>query len=175
MFAIVYGGASKMKSFSSLLILLFAAACANSDVKVHLPSPVYTYVKIDTTAFATKRSVYVPVYSHIYIESGKDIYNLAATLSIRNSSFIDSFYVTGVNYYGSQGEILKRYLDSAILIRPMSSAEFVVERVESEGGAGANFVVKWGGNAVRNEPIIQAVMIESARGISFVTNGVDIR
>lgn len=165
-----------MKLFLIASLLFVLLACNNKDTgKTHLPSPVYTYVKIDTASFANKHLVYVPVYSHIYAESGKDPFNLGATLSIRNIDFRDSFFVTDVSYYGSQGEILKHYLDSPIVVRPMSSAEFVVERVESKGGAGANFVVKWCADSLRNEPLIQAVMIELARGTSFVTNGVEMR
>jgi hypothetical protein len=57
----------------------------------------------------------------------------------------------------------------------MTSVEFVVERTESKGGAGANFVVKWGSFTVGSEPLIQTVMNEISRGISFVTDGVEMK
>ena len=162
-----------------LLIILFLLtffACKNDeDKKAHLPSPVYHYVKIDTAALANKHSVYVPVYSHIYVEDGKSALNLSATLSIRNISYTDSFYITDVIYYGSQGEVLKHYIGSSLLVKPMSSVEFVVERTESKGGAGANFVVKWGAPTISSAPLIQTVMNGTATGISFVTNGVEIK
>ena len=164
-----------MKQLKAVLAFLTLAACkGGSNSKTHLPSKEYQYAKVDTAALANKHTVYVPVYSHIYTEAGTSSLNLGTTLSIRNTSFSDSFYVTDVVYYGSQGEILKRYLDSSLLIKPMSSAEFVVERTESKGGAGANFIVKWGANQPRILPLIQTVMVETATGISFVTNGVDI-
>lgn len=152
------------------------AACGHDDGEnVHLPSPVYQYAKVDTAALPSKHSVYAPVYSHIYMENGKITINLTATLSIRNTSFTDSFYVTDVTYYGSQGEVLKRYLDSSVLVKPMASIEFVVEREESKGGAGANFVVKWGASKTISEPLIQTLMNETSAGLSFVTNGVEIK
>jgi len=83
--------------------------------------------------------------------------------------------VTDIIYYGSQGEVLKRYLDSSLLVKPMTSIEFVVEREESKGGAGANFVVKWGSFTIGSEPLIQTVMNETTSGISFVTNGVEMK
>jgi hypothetical protein len=165
-----------MKKMIVPFCLLALAACkVSTDTKTHLPSEIYHYAEIDTAGLPGKHTVYVPVYSHIYTETGTSSVNLGATLSIRNTSFSDSFYVTDVVYYGSQGEVLKRYLDSTLIVRPMSSIEFVVERTESKGGAGANFVVKWGANQQGVEPLIQTVMVETAAGISFVTNGIEIK
>ena len=154
--------------------MLFACRNDKSE-KASLPSQVYHYIKIDTAALINKHSVYVPVYSHIYSETGESAINLTAILSIRNTSYTDSFYVTDVIYYGSQGEVLRRYIDSPLLVKPMTSIEFVVERTESKGGAGANFVVKWGSFSAGSEHLIQTVMNEISRGISFVTNGVEMK
>lgn len=165
-----------MKQLVAVFFLPVLFACKNNEsTKTHLPSEVYRYVKVDTAALADKHAVYVPVYSHIYTEGGTSTFNLSATLSVRNTSFSDSFYVTDVIYYGSQGEVLKRYLDSVVLVKPMTSIEFVVERVESTGGAGANFVVKWGADKPGVEPLIQTIMMEAARGVSFVTIGVEMK
>lgn len=159
-------------------ILSFLIACNGNNrtnEKARLPSLIYNYVKIDTAALAYKHAVYVPVYSHIYTEAGTSLLVLASTLSVRNTSFTDSFYVTDVIYYGSQGEILQQYLRAPVLVKPMTSIEFVVERTETKGGAGANFVVKWGALKAGMEPVIQTVMVETATGISFVTNGINIQ
>lgn len=165
-----------MRSAVVLLFLLTLAACKNKGgVKTHYPSQAYQYVTVDTANLPDKHRVYVPVYSHIYMEDGSSTYNLSATLSIRNTSFTDSFFVTDVVYYGSQGEVLKKYLDSVVLVKPMASIEFVVERMESKGGAGANFVVGWGANKPAVSPLIQTVMTQAATGISFVTNGVEMK
>ena len=140
-----------------------------------MPGKHYQTVKTDTDALPEKHAVYVPVYSHIYLENGTTTVNLAVTLSIRNTSFTDSLYITNVVYYGSQGEVLKRYIDSTLLVKPMASIEFVVDRSESKGGAGANFVVNWAASKRVSEPLMQTVMNETSAGISFVTNGVEIK
>jgi hypothetical protein len=57
----------------------------------------------------------------------------------------------------------------------MSSIEFVVERTESAGGAGANFVVRWGSQQTGVQPLIQSVMIGTAQGISFLAAGVEMK
>lgn len=142
----------------------------------HYPSEVYHYTKIDSSLLTIRKAVYVPVYSHIYINTGEYVYGLTSTLSIRNTSFKDSFYITNVTYYGSQGEVLRKYLDSTLLLKPMASYEFVVEHEEKKGGAGANFVVNWGAMNAKTEPLIQAVNCGSSNtGVSFVTEGVEIK
>lgn len=165
-----------MKALIVLLVPIWLAACKNKSAeKAHLPSNLYEYVKVDTTTFTDKHAVYVPVYSHIYTEAGTSSVALATTLSIRNTSFSDTIYVTDVVYYGSQGEVLKRYLDSTVFLQPMHSIEFVVERREAIGGAGANFVVHWGAFTKGASPLIQTVMVETGTGVSFVTDGLEMR
>ena len=165
-----------MKALLVLLFPLLLIACKSKSVgKAHLPSNLYEYVKMDTASLTDKHAVYVPVYSHIYTEAGTSSASLATTLSIRNTSFSDTIYVTNVGYYGSQGEVVKRYLDSTVFLRPMHSIEFVVERREAVGGAGANFVVHWGAFQTGATPLIQTVMVETGTGVSFVTDGLEMR
>ena len=48
-----------------------------------------------------------------------------------------------------------------------------MERTDSAGGSGANFIVEWVGEKQVSEPIVEAVMLsaESAQGISFISGG----
>lgn len=165
-----------MRILIPLLFLFTFVGCKDDkSEKAHLPSQVYNYVKIDTATLVNKHSVYVPVYSHVYAESGTSLIYLTATLSIRNTSFTESFYVTDVIYYGSQGEVLKHYVDSTLLVKPMTSIEFVIARIDAKGGAGANFVVKWGAFTTGAQPLIQTIMNEGNAGTSFITNGVEMK
>ena len=158
------------------LLFLIQACKGKEEEKVNYPSRQYEYVKGDTTGHAIHQSVYVPIYSHIYDKDGTHVLNLTATLSIRSTDFSDSLFVSKVDYYGSNGQLIKKYIDKTLLIKPMSSVEFIVEHSETEGGAGANFVIEWSAkNPV--EPIIQAVMVSTyySAGISFVTNGIPMK
>ncbi len=168
----------KKLSITLVTLILFLLSGCNSETneKVHLPSPVYNYAKIEDSLFTIKQSVYVPIYSDIYLMDGSKTQQLTATLSVRNISFKDSIYITGVNYYGSQGELIKKYTESKILVKPMSSVEFVVEQAENKGGPGANFVVNWGALRCLNNPLIQAVINNNSHAsISFVTYGIVIK
>jgi hypothetical protein len=166
-----------MKYFILTAIILGIFSCQNKkSEKVHYPSQTYEYSKADVSQLPVHQTVYVPVYSHIYDKDGTTIINLTATLSIRSTDFTDSIYVTKADYYGSDGKLIKKYLDSTLLVKPMNSVEFIVEHSETAGGAGANFMVEWHAkNAVT--PVIQAVMLSTlySAGISFVVNGVPVK
>jgi hypothetical protein len=167
-----------MKQF---IVIVIAAAIITGckekyEEKIHYPSNSYEYIKIDTAHFVVQQTVYVPIYSHIYIKDGKNVKNLTATLSVRSTNFSDSIFITSVDYYGSHGKLIKKYLDSTLLLKPINSVEFIVEEEESEGGAGANFIVEWRAKKVINPPLIQAVMLGTYYniGISFAVDGVPI-
>lgn len=164
-----------MKFLIVLLPVLLFGCGSKPTAKNHLPGTEYHYVQLDTAALPVRHAVYVPVYSHIYLQSGRQTMGLTATVSIRNTSYMDSFYVLHITYYGSQGQVLKHYLDQPVVVRPMASVESVVEESESEGGAGAGFVIQWGARNSAAAPLVQAVMNGSATGVSFVTNGVEIK
>ncbi|MEN7551008.1 DUF3124 domain-containing protein [Rapidithrix thailandica] len=166
---------------SAMAVLLWNCTdYTNSSItqrKANYPSKKYTHVALDTSQLAYQEKVYVPAYSDIYNFSGEKTIYLTITLSVRNTSFKDSLFVNDIKYYGSDGKILRHYLDSSLVLHPMESVEFVIEHNETQGGAGANFVVDWGTHQPQlNHPVIQAVMIStiSQQGISFVTHGVVI-
>jgi hypothetical protein len=117
----------------------------------------------------------VPVYSSIYL--GLDVrlksVDLAATVSIRNVSAQHSIVLTFVRYYDSAGVLVREYLKEPGELGPLASVEFVVQRADTTGGPGANFLVQWVGPAETDEPIIEAVMIGQSgnAGISFTSPG----
>ena len=117
--------------------------------------------------------VYVPVYSEIF---GTDIDNkikLSATLSIRNTDMSNSIYVGVVDYYDTQGKLIRHYLDEPIKLGPLETASYLGEYKEAQGGTGANFIVEWVADQEVTEPVIEAVMIGTSMsmGISFVCDG----
>ena len=122
---------------------------------------------------AMGQSIYVPIYSYIYYESKDDVFNLAATLSIRNTDINHSIIIKTVNYYDSTGKLVKDYLANPIRLNPLASTEFVIRRTDTSGGAGANFIVEWIADQTVSEPIVEAVMISaiSTQGISFTSQG----
>lgn len=168
------------KALQLVCLLVFLISCKNIDTvtenKKSHPSHIYKYVAIDSSRLDYFQADYVPVYSDIYHRDGTRRFNLTVTLSIRNTSKVDSTYILSVNYYDSYGKLLKEYIDRTILLFPLESIEFVVDENEIKGGAGANFIVDWGTNNYSNQLLIQAIMIgtEGQQGISFITDSKNI-
>lgn len=164
--------------YVSILPLIFVIYCCKSDndenlaLKKSHPSHSYKFVIPDSSKLGYFETDYLPVYSDIYHKDGTRRFYLTTTLSIRNTSLIDSAYIISATYYDSYGRILKEYVDSVILLSPLESIEFVVEEKETIGGAGANFIVSWGAPSYSDQLLIQAIMIGTygQQGISFVTD-----
>jgi hypothetical protein len=121
--------------------------------------------------------VYVPIYSHIYGGPKSRPLNLTATLSIRNTDPSHPIEVLSIEYYDSEGRLVKKYISSSIKLAPMASKRFIVEERDTSGGSGANFIVKWKADRNVSSPIVQAVHIStgSGQGISFITFGRTIK
>ncbi|MBD2354291.1 DUF3124 domain-containing protein [Tolypothrix sp. FACHB-123] len=122
---------------------------------------------------AMGQTIYVPIYSHIYHNDERQILNLAATLSIRNTDLTNPIIITAVRYYDSDGKLIKQYLEQPIQLNALASTDFFVNRTDTSGGSGANFLVDWVSQKVVSEPIVEAVMIatEFQQGVSFVSPG----
>ena len=120
------------------------------------------------------QTVYVPVYSHIYSGDKEQRVNLTSTLSIRNTDGRTPIVLEAVDYYDSNGKLVKHYLEKAVVIDPMSTRRYVVNESDKAGGSGANFIVQW--RAVKqaaSKPLIESVMISTTmqQGISFTSRG----
>lgn len=118
------------------------------------------------------QTVYVPAYSHIYHEEGKP-HLLTITLSVRNTIRDQAIIVNSVRYFDTKGEEVKSYLDRPVRLPAMGTTEVIVEREDSSGGSGANFLVDWSAGQPVSAPVIEAVMIDTKRqqGISFARRG----
>lgn len=159
-----------------MLVILFGA-CSPSITKETNHHSSYHFTKVDKSSVDQSELVYIPIYSDIFYVDAKHTFSLTATLSIRNTSFKDSIYVFSIDYYNSQGEKVRRYNESTLLIKPMESVEFVVDNKDDTGGVGANFVVDWGGKLNVQRPYFQGIMIGTMgqQGISFTTEGIVVQ
>ena len=163
------------------LILVFFISCEqpvpNSNPKMTGKDHVYKTVKnngVSNDSLQQTKKVYVPVYSNIYQRTRNDRTALTSTLSIHNTSETDTLFVTRIDYYNTEGELVKKYLESTIYVNTFETIEYVVEEQDNSGGSGANFVIEWHGNEKLN-PLFQAVMIGglASKTFSFTTEGVE--
>ncbi|WP_197026816.1 DUF3124 domain-containing protein [Maribacter sp. Hel_I_7] len=121
------------------------------------------------------RQIYVPIYSDIYNQTRDSRTLLTATLSIRNTSLKDSLFVSKIDYYNTEGDLVRSYIDSPIYLTPMESIDYVIEQQDTSGGSGANFMIDWYSKKQLN-PLFQAVMVGGlgAQAFSFTTEGIEV-
>jgi hypothetical protein len=136
-------------------------------------------------AFATEilplskgQAVYLPIYSHIWygdrLKTGKPEWlPLSALVSIRNTDLQRTLTLTSAKYYDTDGKFLQEFVPAPVKVGPMGTHEILIERKESAGGSGANFVIRWEATQELNAPIIEAVHAEARapKSLSFVTSG----
>lgn len=119
------------------------------------------------------QTIYVPAYSHIYHGNKETPILLSVTLSVRNVDPLESITITAVDYYETQGALIKHYLKEPIVLNPLGSERYIVTQRDNSGGSGANFIVKWEAMNLSTPPIVESVMIgtQSQLGISFTSRG----
>ncbi|MBE9010709.1 DUF3124 domain-containing protein [Pseudanabaenaceae cyanobacterium LEGE 13415] len=137
------------------------------------PTPQLKTVTVNNAKVVEGQTVYVPIYSHIYmVEPGRRM-DLTATLSVRNTDLSQPIIVTAVNYYDTNGKLVRKYLEKPIELNALAAADFVVAEADRSGGSGASFIVEWVAQRNVSNPAIEAVMINTGgnQGISFVSQG----
>ena len=139
-------------------------------------SDYFQKITINQTDFVMGETIYVPVYSHIYVR-GKNKRLLETTLSIRNTDMENEIVVTSVRYYDTDGKEIEVYLDRPHRLSPLATTEFIVEQNDPRGGSGANFIVQWGAKEQVTQPIVEAVMvgISGTQAVSFIRGGYVIK
>lgn len=123
------------------------------------------------------QTVYVPAYSNVFTGPKKIPFQLATTLSIRSTDMSAQIRITSIDYYDTNGRLIRRFLDKPVNLGPLASTFIHIEEKDASGGFGANFIVRWASERVVNTPIIECVMIgaTSGQGISFVSPGQEIK
>jgi hypothetical protein len=123
--------------------------------------------------FSVSGSVYVPLYSSLYVGGRRSLKNLSATLSLRNTSADQALVVTSVAYFDENGKAVVELLDVPHVLAPMATAEFYTDQSSMRGGPAATVIVTWGAETSISPPLIEAVILGNygAKSISFVSRG----
>ena len=130
-------------------------------------------VDVAPESLVVREVVYVPIYSSIYWGDEAQLTDLTAVMSVRNIDESHSLVITSVEYYDSDGRMVRQYLEGPARLGPLMTADFVIRRADVTGGAGANFLVKFGMEEPGPDPLIQAIMLGQigSASISFLTEG----
>ena len=119
--------------------------------------------------------VYVPVYSRLFL-SDESYWELAASLSIRNTAPDQSVTVSEIDYFDTTGKLLQQYLEAPHELAQMATVALTLPQSDVRGGAGANFLVRWSGDNDVNKPIIEVVMagMRGTQSFSFIRSGQEV-
>ncbi len=119
------------------------------------------------------QTIYVPAYSHIYSGNRERPFLLTVTVSIRNVDPKRPIKITTVDYYETQGTPLTKFMETPVILKPLSAIRYVIPEKDKTGGSGANFIVEWKSDQFVNPPIVESIMIgaKSGQGISFTSRG----
>ncbi|WAL60027.1 DUF3124 domain-containing protein [Thermocoleostomius sinensis] len=157
-------------------LMISLTACASPPPPA--PTTPLKTVSLDSTdQLVAGQTVYVPIYSQIYMWQQSQTIDLTATLSVRNTDLTHAMIVASVEYYNDAGELVRSYLEQPIELEPLASTSFVVEQEDASGGVGAAFVVEWVARQAVSTPVIESVMLNASgnQGISLISPGRVIR
>jgi len=169
----------KMKTITRIiLVCLVFLSCQKKIDNYLVQQSDWESRKSEITNFNdyTQGKTYLPVYSHIYHIHEHKTFDLTITISIRNVSMTDSIYILKADYYNTVGTHIRQYIENPVFIKPLETAEIIIEEHDMEGGSGANFVFNWAMKNEINPPLFEAVMISpyDQHGSAFTTRGIRI-
>jgi hypothetical protein len=124
-------------------------------------------------AAAAGQTIYVPAYSAVATADNARLYQLAITLSIRNTDRRLPIVVTAVKYHHQDGRLVRDFLKTPLRLAPLAALEFYLREGDTSGGNSSSFLVEWVGGPAASVPVVESVMVGTAgnQGISFTCPG----
>ena len=132
----------------------------------------------EEVSLSSGETLYLPIYSHVWHGDTHPIKGepmkayMSALVSIRNTSLKSPLKLVSARYYSTDGKLLKEFVSAPRNIVPMGTLELFIEKSESQGGSGANFIIQWESATPTNPPVVEAVHIDNqaSRPYSFITS-----
>ena len=78
--------------------------------------------------------VYVPIYPRIFNDTEIGKYDLTATLSIHNIDLEKPIKIYRVDYYNTNGDLVKAYIKGRIVLKPLQTVQVVEEALCAHAG-----------------------------------------
>lgn len=168
-----------MRFFSGQIAGLLLAALVLFGCNPQDEKPSQTAQEEEETVFihditiTTGQTIFVPAYSEVHYAGQNITMKLAVTLTIHNTDFEHSIFVTSVRYYNTKGKMVKEYRKKPQRLGPMAAADFFVDTGEQTGGVGTHFIVEWVAEQPVYEPVVETLMLSNSgtQGLSFTSSG----
>lgn len=158
------------------IVFIMLVGCSGTSV---VPTPVQESQPTRAVApvasgdlrIVTGQRLYVPAYSSVYDASEDRTFEMAVTLSIRNTNLDKPILINSVQYFDTNGQLVTDYVESPLQLAPMATTDYVIAQADTQGGTGASFIVVWGAEEPVYEPVVEAIMISTSgtQGLSFLS------
>lgn len=132
-------------------------------------------IEINPTDSLIYGETYLSTYSQIYSYTEHTTHDLTSTISMRNTSVVDTIFIISSKYFDTHGKLIRTYFKKPIYVAPMETVSIVIDEVDKEGGTGANFLFDWAIKPTTTEPIFEGIMLSTSGRISFTTQGVRLK
>jgi len=167
-------------AFTLIFLFLIALSCKETPRELSSTDPIDYEKRSVTTPISDTLDIghtFLSIYSSIYMRNAREQSDLTVTVSLHNPNRDEDVYIDKAVYYNTQGDPIRTYFDHTIFIKPMETVQIIIDGIDKEGGTGANFVFDWKKKRTSNEPLFEAVMINTygSQGLSFVTEGKRIK
>ncbi|MGB6153443.1 MAG: DUF3124 domain-containing protein [Pricia sp.] len=167
-------------SIALITLFLLVSSCEETPRKLSSTDPVNWEKRMVKSPISDSLDVghtFLSIYSSIYMRNDQEQSDLTVTVSLHNPNRDEDVYIEKAIYYNTHGEPIRTYFDRTIFIKPMETVQIVIDGIDKEGGTGANFIFDWKKKKTSNEPLFEAVMINTfgSQGLSFVTEGKRIK
>jgi hypothetical protein len=141
----------------------------SSDAVVELPE------SRNTSHPSQGQTLYLPVYSRVFVVDEQRPLELSVTVSIRNTANT-ALTVERLDYVGTNGKLLEKVLETPLLLGALESRDYVIRQDDKRGGTGTNFIVAWTANQPISAPVVQAINIYLGgnHNFAFLTNAVQL-
>lgn len=169
---ILIGGLVVIGAYLLLMLSLVQGAPKPPGLLQAIVSPAIPVEPAALTA-AERGRLYVPVYSSIAAGGGASRLDLTATLSVRNVVPSASILIERVDYYDTNGALVRSYLAAPQTLAPLGTLQAIIADKDVQGGTGAKFLVDWAATPGTPAPLAEAVMIgiHGTQGFSFGSPG----
>lgn len=119
------------------------------------------------------QTVYLPVYTYVYVEGRAMTFPVTPTLSLRNTDPANPITIVSAKYYSPKGVLVRDYLEKPIKLDPLNSVKYPVKETDFKESGGPCFLITWKADREVNAPIITCIAIGSRgqQGISFLSEG----
>jgi hypothetical protein len=165
--------------FVIITLLLSVTSCQSSKVGQETGIFQGSYILEENQSgnnvkYLSGEIVYVPVYPTAFYSKDFKTYDLIATLNIRNTSLENSIRINKIEYYNTNGNLIKTYIENeSIILKPLQTVQLIIQDDNKNSDKGSDVIVEWASESAVSSPIVEATMVSASGqvGLSFITTG----